>query len=150
MRTAINAVGVFVCLLGMTGGAGLAYGGETEKIPWYRQAMVGLEIGPTGAQWGSDPRDTAYASLFNGREIVEASRQAGAEYAVLWARDGEWAYYDSKLMPKCPGLGDRDPLREAADAAKSLRLPLIAYCVVQGGGWALREHPEWGMRDMEG
>ncbi len=150
MRTAINAVGVFVCLLGMTGSAGLAYGGETEKIPWYRQAMVGLEIGPTGAQWGSDPRDTAYASLFNGREIVEASRQAGAEYAVLWARDGEWAYYDSKLMPKCPGLGDRDPLREAADAAKSLRLPLIAYCVVQGGGWALREHPEWGMRDMEG
>ena len=42
MRTAIKAVGVLVCLLGMTVGAGLAYGVDTEKIPWYRQAM---EIG---------------------------------------------------------------------------------------------------------
>ncbi len=119
-------------------------------VPWYRDALVGLEVGPTGAQWGSDPRDVAYASRFNGREIVEAARKAGAEYLVLWARDGEWAYYDSKLMPKCPGLGDRDPLREAAESARKEKFPLIAYCVVQGGGWALREHPEWGMRDAAG
>lgn len=132
------------------GGTVPGWAESPASAPWYQQALVGVEVGPTGAQWGSDPRDTAYASRFNGREIVEAAHKAGAEYVVLWARDGEWAYYDSKRMPKCPGLGGRDPLREAAEAAREIGMPLIAYCVVQGGGWALREHPEWGMRDMEG
>jgi hypothetical protein len=109
-----------------------------------------MEVGPSGAQWGSDPRDVGYASRFNGREIVEKQIDMGSEYLVLWARDHEWAYYDSKLMPKCPGLGARDPLREAVEAAKPHKLPLIAYCVVQAGGHALREHPEWAMVGADG
>jgi len=134
----------------VAGGIGTGWAQSSDPASWYRNALVGLEVGPTGAQWGGDPRDTTYASRFNGREIVEAARKAGAEYVVLWARDGEWAYYDSKLMPKCPRLGSRDPLREGVEAAREAGLPLIAYCVVQGGGWALREHPDWGMRDAEG
>jgi hypothetical protein len=113
--------------------------------PWYERHLIGMEVGPTGAQWGSDPRDTGYAAAFSGTEIVAKQIEIGSEYLVLWGRDGEWAYYNSTLMPKAPGLGDRDPLREAVDAAKPHGLPLIVYCVVQSSGHALRAHPEFAM-----
>lgn len=109
-----------------------------------------MEVGPTGAQWGSDPRDTGYAAGFSGAEIIAKQIESGSEYLVLWGRDGEWAYYDSKLMPKAPGLGERDPLREAVDAAQAHDLPVIVYCVVQSGGHALKEHPEFSMVGADG
>jgi len=115
------------------------------EAPWFKTRLVGMEVGPTGAQWGSDPRDLGYAAKFNGRELVEKQIELGSEYLVLWARDSEWAYYDSKLMPKCPGLGARDPLREAVEAAKPHKLPLIVYTVVQAGGSTLAKHPEFAM-----
>lgn len=121
-----------------------------EEIPWYQTGLIGMEVGPSGAQWGSDPRDVGYSSRFNGAEIVAKELEMGSDYLVLWARDHEWAYYNSKLMPKCPGLGDRDPLDEAVAAAKPSGLPVIAYVVVQAGGLMLREHPEWGMVDAGG
>jgi len=108
-----------------------------------------MEVGPTGAQLGSDPTDTGYAARFSGREIVEKQLEVGSEYLVLWAKDSEYAYYDSKVAPKCPGLGRRDPLREAVETARG-RLPLIAYCVIQGNGYPLRRHPEYRMLDAEG
>ena len=111
---------------------------------------MGMEVGPTGAQFGSDPTDTGYAAQFDGREIVRRVAEAGAEYLVIWARDGEYAYYDSQLMPKCPGLGERDVLREAVQEARRRKLPIIAYCVVQQSGDALRRHPEFAMRDPDG
>jgi len=118
---------------------------------WFHRSLVGMEVGPTGAQFGhSDPNDTRYCSQFNGREIVRRCVSAHCDYLVIWARDGDYAYYDSKLLPKAPGLGERDPLRETVDAAARHRLPLIAYCVVQQGGHYLREHPEFEMRDPAG
>lgn len=117
--------------------------------PWYETRLVGMEVGPTGAQWGSDPRDTGYAARFNGREIVEKQIELGSEYLVLWGRDSEWAYYDSKVMPKCPGLGERDPLREAVEAAKPHQLPVIVYTVVQAGGATLARHPEFAMHGAD-
>ena len=74
-----------------------------------------MEVGPTGAQFGSDPSDTGYAARFDGREIVRRQIQSHSEYLVIWARDGEYAYYDSRVMPKCPGLGPRDVLRDIVD-----------------------------------
>ncbi len=119
--------------------------------PWFRRSLVGMEVGPTGAQFGhSDPNDTRYCSEFNGREIVRRCLSARCEYIVIWARDGDYAYYDSKLLPKPAGLGQRDPLRETMDEAADSHLPVIAYCVVQQGGHYLREHPEFEMRDPAG
>jgi hypothetical protein len=69
---------------------------------------------------------------------------------VLWLRDGDYAYYDSKLLPTAPGLGTRDPLREAMDEAKKHDLPIISYCVVQQGGIFMADHPEWTMRGANG
>jgi hypothetical protein len=119
--------------------------------PWYRRSLVGVEVGPTGAQFGnSDPKDTRYCAQLEGREIVRRCAAAHAEYVVVWARDGDYAYYDSKLLPKAPGLGNRDPLHDAVDEAHLHGLPLIAYCVVQQGGHYLAAHPEFEMRDAKG
>jgi hypothetical protein len=118
---------------------------------WFDRALVGMEVGPTGAQWGhSDTNDSRYCARFDGREIVRQALAAHSEYLVLWVRDGDYAYYDSKLLPKAPGLRARDPLREALDEARSHKLPIIAYCVVQQGGHFLKAHPEWEMRGADG
>lgn len=122
------------------------------EVPWYDRTWVGLEVGPTGAQFGGDgiQPDYGYAQDWNGREIVERTVECGGEYLVIWARDGEYAYYNSEVLPKPPGLGDRDPLKETMDAAKEHDLPIIAYCVVQYGSRALREHPEYEMKGVDG
>lgn len=122
-----------------------------EDTPWYERSLVGLEVGPTGAHFGhSDPKDVDYCSRFDGGEIVRRTVEANGEYLVLWVRDGDYAYYESKLLPKAPGLAGRDPLRDAVEEARRLELPLIAYCVVQQGGHFLEAHPEWKMRGADG
>ncbi len=118
---------------------------------WFDQVLVGMEIGPTGAQFGhSDPKDKRYCARFDGREIVRHAVAAQSEYLVMWVRDGDYAYYDSRLLPKAPGLGLRDPLAEALAEARPHKLPIIAYCVVQQGGHFLKAHPEWEMRGADG
>ncbi len=121
-----------------------------QAAPWFKSALMGLEVGPTGAQFGSHPSETGYASRFDGREIVRATHDCGAEYLVIWARDGEWTYYDSKVQPKAPGLANRDVLQESVGEGHRLGLPIIAYCQLQYPGQTLREHPEWRMVDGEG
>lgn len=124
---------------------------STPDKPWFEKCIVGMEVGPTGAQFGhSSARDTRYCSQFDGREIVRRALAAHSEYLVFWARDGDYAYYNSKFLPKAPGLGDRDPLREAVDEARKHKLPVIAYCVVQQDGHFLDAHPEWKMQDPDG
>ncbi|MCW3100274.1 MAG: hypothetical protein JWL77_5892 [Chthonomonadaceae bacterium] len=124
--------------------------GEAQDA-WFDRAHTGMEVGPTGAQFGhSDPSDTRYCARFDGREIVRRCLAAHAEYVVIWARDGDYAYYHSRLLPIAPGLGARDPLREAVDEAHRHHLPLLAYCVVQQGGHYLTEHPEFEMRGVDG
>ncbi len=130
--------------------AGCALCADAGEVPWYKRTLVGMEVGPTGAQWGADPKDTGYAAKFSGTDIVEAGVKAGAEYLVIWAKDSEYAYYNSAVAPKCPGLGERDVLRETVEAAQPHHLPVIAYCVVQGNGYPLREHPDYKMVDAEG
>ena len=124
---------------------------EDSARPWFERAIVGMEVGPTGAQWGhSDPTDEGYCRNWDGGEIVKKCIEANAEYLVLWLRDGDYAYYDSKRLPKAPGLGNRDPLREAMTEAKKHDLPIISYCVVQQGGIFMAEHPQWQMRGVDG
>lgn len=119
--------------------------------PWFRLHLTGMEVGPTGAQFGhSDPHDGRYCARFDGAEIVRRAIAAHSGYLVLWVRDGDYAYYDSKLLPKAPGLGARDPLREAMDEARGRGFPIISYCVVQQAGHFLKAHPEWEMRGADG
>ena len=118
---------------------------------WYECSLVGMEVGPTGAQFGhSDTNDVRYCAKYDGRQIVHRCVSVNCDYLVIWARDGDYAYYDSKLMPKAPGLGKRDAMRETMEEAQKHNLPVIAYCVVQQGGHFLDKHPEYEMRDYQG
>jgi hypothetical protein len=121
-----------------------------DSPSWFTRSLVGLEVGPTGSQFGGDAADVGYASKFDGREIARATKTCGGEYLVIWARDGDWAYYDSKLQPKCPGLGSRDVLRESVEEGHKLGLPIIAYCQLQYPGQTLRQNPDWRAVDKDG
>ncbi|HAM73601.1 MAG TPA: hypothetical protein DCM86_18365 [Verrucomicrobiales bacterium] len=123
-----------------------AHGGS----PWFQRSKVGLEVGPTGSQFGGSASDTGFAVRFDGGAIARAAAKAHAEYLVLWTREGDWAFYNSRLQPKAPGLGGRDVLREGVEEGKRLGLPVIAYCQVQYPSQALREHPEWRMVGADG
>ncbi len=37
--------------------------------PWYLDKLVGLEVGPTGTQFGLDPQDADFAHAFSGQAI---------------------------------------------------------------------------------
>ena len=115
-------------------------------VPWYRRALVGIEVGPTGANI-QDPRFMARAT---GKEIVRNLVRAHAEYGVVFMKDMEFAYYDSAAARKCPGLGERDLLRECLDEAKPHGLPIVAYCQIQYDDSSWRQHPEWRMKDSSG
>lgn len=129
---------------------GFALSISAAEPPWFRHALVGLEVGPTGSQFGGSTNDLGFAARFNGRDIARASKSSGADYLVIWAREGDWAFYNSKLQPKPPGLADRDILREAVEEGRKLQLPIIAYCQVQYPSQTLREHPEWRQVTSDG
>ena len=117
---------------------------------WYQDVLVGLEVGPTGAQFSGGKHAPDYAKNFNGRDIVRRCVEANAEYLVLWVRDSEFTFHNSELLPKPPSFGERDVLREAVDEARRHDLPLIAYCQLQYPGYELRQHPEWKAHDVDG
>ena len=145
------AFAVFGCLCGVVLLSPALLAQQSPSRPWYERVMVGMEVGPTGAQFGhSDPADSRYCANWDGAEIVRQCVRANAEYLVLWLRDGDYAYYDSQLLTKAPGLGKRDPLREAMTEARKHDLPIISYCVVQQGGNYLQQNPQWQMRDSDG
>ncbi|MGA2865749.1 MAG: alpha-amylase family protein [Verrucomicrobiota bacterium] len=137
----------FAIVLACPLGAGAA---APENKPWFRRALVGMEIDPTGAEFGIGPGDTGYAAKYDGREVARRCKEAGGEYLVIWARDGEYAYYDSRFERKAPGLGSRDVLREAVEEGHKLGLAVIAYCVQQYCSETLRQHPEWRMVASDG
>lgn len=123
---------------------------SAQEEPWYETALVGIETGPTGAQFGSDGRDVGYVARFDGRECVRRAVEANCDYVVIWARDGVYTYYDSEWQPKAPGLGDRDILEESVSEARKTGIPVIAYCVLQYPTQALHQHPDWRMQDAQG
>lgn len=123
---------------------------RASETPWYNSALVGMEVGPTGAQFAGGKHAPDYAVNFNGAEIVRHCAAAKAEYLVLWVRDGDYTFHDSKLVPKPASFGERDVLREAVGEGRKLNLPIIAYCQLQYPAHELRQHPEWKARQANG
>lgn len=123
---------------------------SAAEPPWWQRALVGMEVGPTGAQFGGGRHAPDYARNFDGAEIVRRCVAAQADYLVIWVRDGDYTFHDSRRVPKPAGLGDRDVLREAVNEARKHRLPIIAYCQLQYPAHELRQNPAWKMRQSDG
>ena len=60
---------------------GVVAGGEPSR-PWHLDRLVGIEVGPTGAN-----PDPAYMSRMTGKDVVEKLLLARAEYGVLFLKD---------------------------------------------------------------
>jgi hypothetical protein len=125
-------------------------GAGTTEAPWFTRALVGMEVGPTGAQFAGGKHAPDYARNFNGAEIARHCAAANAEYLVLWVRDGDFTFHNSKHVPKPASFGDRDVLREAVQEGRKLHLPIIAYSQLQYPSHELRQHPEWKARQADG
>ncbi len=136
--------------IALTTSAAIEMCAATNAPPWFARALVGMEVGPTGAQFAGGKHAPDYAANFNGRDIVRRAAAANAEYLVLWVRDGEFTFHDSKLLPRPPGQRNRDVLREAVEEGRKLNLPIIAYCQLQYPAYELRQHPEWKARQANG
>jgi hypothetical protein len=117
-----------------------------RSSPWYRRALVGIEIGPTGA----NDKDNVFMAKATGQAFVEHCRRARAEYVVVFMKDQNFAYYNSQVARKCPNLGERDLLRECLDEAKKYGMPVVAYVQVQYDTSSWNTHPEWRMKDSSG
>lgn len=117
-----------------------------DHLPWYATKLVGVEYGPTGANDG----DSLYMSAVTGQQIVDGLRRAHAQYGVIFMKDQNFAYYDSRVARKAPNLGGRDLLRECVEAARPLGIDIVAYCQVQGDTSSWDAHPEWRMQDPDG
>lgn len=116
------------------------------QSPWYRQLLVGIEVGPTGA----NDKDQIYMARVSGKEIIENIVKSKSEYLVIFMKDQDFAYFNSKVARKCPNLGQRDLLRECLDEAKKYAMPVVAYCQIQYDTATWKEHPEWRMKDKDG
>ncbi len=121
-----------------------------NETPWFERVLVGMEVGPTGAQFAGGKYASDYAAHFSGKEIVQRCVEANAEYLVLWVRDGEFTFHNSKLLPKPPGQGERDVLLEAVEEGRKAGLLIIAYCQLQYPAFELRQHPEWKVIQSNG
>ena len=117
-----------------------------EEKPWYEGLLVGIEVGPTGA----NDRDDIYMSRANGKDIVQNILKAKAQYLVIFMKDQNFAYYNSKIARKCPQLKDMDLLKEVIEEAKKHSIPVIAYVQVQYDTSSWLAHPEWRMKDWYG
>ena len=64
---------------------------------------------------------------------------------------GGTAFYQSRLAPHYPGLGERDLLVEALKAAHANGQKVIAYIAsIWGGAELYWEHPDWAQRKADG
>jgi hypothetical protein len=75
--------------------SGLIWKSDGAEKPCFQRSLVGLEVGPTGSQFGGSTNDTGFATRFNGRAIARATKASSADYLVIWTREGDWVFYDS-------------------------------------------------------
>ncbi len=86
--------------------------------------------------------------------IVNEKAQGGVNTLCVFATGyypGGTAFYQSAIAPHFPGLGKRDLLAEALEAAHANGQKVVAYIASIWGGRELYEqHPDWAQRKADG
>ena len=86
--------------------------------------------------------------------IVAETHRGDVNTLVVFATGyypGGTAFYQSKIAPHYPGLGDRDLLAEAIEAAHANGQKVVAYLASIWGNRDLYfQHPDWAQRKADG
>ena len=135
------------------GGTGLGVSCRAaRKLPWYRRSLVGMEVGPTGAQFGnSDPADIRYCAKFDGRR--DRAADAWRPAANTWSSGRATATRPTTIRSCCPNApgsvtataargGRRGPQAQAAGDRLLRR--------ATGQGTFCNAHPEFQARAANG
>ena len=84
------------------------------------------------------------------RDLAESGVNVISAFAVTYWPGGA-AYYQSRIAPKHPDLGNRDLLMEVVEEAHKHGIKVIAYVNCLWGGRELFEkHPDWAQRRVDG
>lgn len=88
------------------------------------------------------------------KEIVDRLASYGVNMINAFAISywpGGAAYYQSRIAPRHPDLGDRDILAEVIDEAHKHNIKVVAYVNCLWGDKDLYEkHPDWAQRGVDG
>lgn len=117
--------------------------GATEEHEWLRRARLVIVEAPF---YMLDLQSQA----FDAAALVRRAEACHANVIRLGAAR-TYAFFQSKIAPHAPALGDRDFLREVLDAAKPRGIKVVPY--IQSGyenALLYREHPNWVSRLADG
>lgn len=123
-----------------------------------------MAMKPVDASWLTRPEgrvfnnltipDTAAGraelALITGEKFMAAAAAAGGKTVFADAKNQHYAFHETTVSEKHPGLGKRDLVAELIAAAKKRRMRYVAYVPVDCDMRAWREHPEWRPRRADG
>lgn len=96
----------------------------------------------------------ADVSTIDVKAIVDETHQGDVNTLVVFATGyypGGTAFYQSQIAPHYPGLGRRDLLAEAIEAAHANGQKVIAYLAsIWGNRDLYLKHPDWAQRKADG
>lgn len=96
----------------------------------------------------------ADAATIDVKGIVDETQRGDANTLVVFSTGyypGGSAFYQSEIAPHYPGLGERDLLADAIDAARGNGQRVVAYLAAIWGNRDLYfAHPDWAQRKADG
>ncbi len=96
------------------------------------------------------PAGRAELAKITGEKFMAAAAKAGGKTVFADTKSQHYAFHETTVSEKHPGLGTRDLVAEMITAAKKRRMRFVAYVPVDCDMRAWREHPEWRPRRRDG
>ena len=78
-----------------------------------------------------------------GESLMTAAERAGGKIAVFDSKAQFYAFHETTVSEKHPGLGSRDLVSELIEAGRKRGILYVPYIPIDCDQRAFREHPEW-------
>jgi type 1 glutamine amidotransferase len=89
-------------------------------------------------------------ATITGKVLVDAVRNFGGKIAIFDSKSQWYAFHETTVSEKHPGLGGRDLTAEIIAAGKRHGIRYVPYVPVDADLRAKREHPDWSKRSADG